>query len=203
MKKEYKRSFLLNKEQFNKILNGETSYLTIDTLQGYLYPFNRLFEFTVNFNQFNNDKSNNFCNFSISVMNPDDPYERSLITFNLTIERACSLFNECEYYLKKTKYILSSNSTQKELIKINDKYILNIFFKDKNEMMNYIPNFEFHEEVTLNKEYDEFNFAKVNIDGITENSESDLSELNIFIKDEISREFDSDELSANFVTRTF
>ena len=197
MKKEIKRRFLLNEDQFNKLLNDASSYITIDTLQGYLFPFDRNFDMCVNLNHINNNTENTFCNFSITAKNPDDPYEQKVITFNLTFERACELFKHCEYSLRKTKYLLW-NPNSKEVVKINDKYILSIFFKDKYEMMNYKPNFEFYEEITLNEDYNEFNFAEP-----VENIESETSEMNIFIKDEVMKEFDSDDLSACFVSRTF
>lgn len=162
MGKEFERKYKITKEQFNDIIKKSFPEFSTKIFQGYFL---------------NDDPDREYriraIKTPMSEFIPDFEFKYFLTIKNknvgnrieyevqLTKESAKDLINHCTKFIHKTRYlILWENENYLEVDVYNDDLIIvEIEFDDEEKFKNFIPSFNFEKEITLDRQFYNYNLA--------------------------------------------
>lgn len=162
MKKEIERKWKLSKSQASEFVHKNWPEKCYNIYQGYFYSDDPNREFRVRLMTNKDDPKDDKAYLTIK----DKIYKKERKELEISIEKesALLLLNECEGFLEKNRFICSDGLE----LNIYKKYkgetdflaIIEKEFESIVESEQYVPNFEFEEEVTYNPAFYNFNLYK-------------------------------------------
>lgn len=160
--KEIERKWKLTKSQATEFLNRNCPEKCYNIYQGYFYVDDPNREFRVRLMINKDDPKDDKAYLTIK----DKIYKKERKELEISIEKesALLLLNKCENLLEKNRYICSDGLE----LNIYKNYkgeadflaIIEKEFESIVESEQYVPNFEFEEEVTYDPAFYNFNFCK-------------------------------------------
>jgi CYTH domain-containing protein len=157
--KEIERKWKLTRAQATEFLNRNWPEKCYNIYQGYFYCDDPNKEFRVRLMTNKDDPHDDKSYLTIK----DKTYnkERKELEISVRKESAFLLLNECERFLEKNRYICS-DGLELNIYKGEPNFlaIIEKEFESITESEQYVPNFEYEEEVTYDPAFYNFNLCK-------------------------------------------
>lgn len=163
--KEIERKWKLSHKQAVEFINDNWPEKCFEIFQGYFYCDDPNKEFRVRL-MINRDEPNDSKAY-LAIKDKTYKKERKELEISIEKETAFLLLKECEYFFKKNRFICKNGlelnmykQEKKDFSKLDPLVIIEKEFDSLEESEQYVPEFQFEEEVTENPEYFNFNLCK-------------------------------------------
>lgn len=162
---EIERKWKLSPKQAVEFINDSWPEKCFEIFQGYFYCDDPNKEFRVRL-ILNGDEPNESKAY-LTIKDKTYKKERKELEISIEKETTFLLFKECEYFCKKKRFICKNGlelnmykQEKKDFSQLDPLVIIEKEFDSLEESEQYVPEFQFEEEVTENPEYFNFNLCK-------------------------------------------